>query len=239
MTQFKDKSKKSKELSNSGLLTYPILMASDILLYKTTDVPVGDDQKQHLELTHDIIKTYHHNFSTNRNKDNFKRFPYPKILTSNIKETRRIMSLKNANKKMSKSDENDKSRINLDDTEDMISKKIKAAITDSDLINYDINTINNRHELKNYASIIASLKNENNIENVINEYDGKGWADFKTYLTDTLIEHIIPIGNQIKEYKNNLNVVEDILKEGSLKTKEVAENTLKEIRYDFGMKTTK
>ena len=173
MTQFKEKAGKDKEKASVGLYSYPVLMAADILLYDSTHVPVGNDQKQHLELCRDIAQKFNNDFKV----DDFFKIPEPLIQ----KEFSRIMSLKDGLKKMSKSELSDLSRINLTDEKDQISNKIKKAKTDSLPIPSKIEELNNRPEARNLLGIYASLANLS-LEKSIQEFSGKNFSEFKEIL---------------------------------------------------------
>ena len=185
MTQFKDKAGTDKEKASVGLYIYPNLMAADILLYKATHVPVGADQKQHLELSRDIAQKFNNDF----NKKDF--FPLPEPLIQ--KNISRVMSLRDGTKKMSKSEESDYSRINLKDSSDEIVKKIKKAKTDADPITDNIKDYENRPEAYNLLSIYSDLSDQK-VESTINEFVGKDFSSFKTKLSEKLVETISPIG---------------------------------------------
>ena len=192
MTQFKEKAGKDKENASVGLYIYPILMASDILLYDATHVPVGEDQKQHLELTRDIAQKFNSDF----NCPNFLITPEP-LIQENFS---RIMSLKDGTKKMSKSDPSDQSRINLTDDKDQIVNKIKKAKTDSAQLPQNDNDIIKRPELVNLYGIFSSIQNQN-LNKTINDFRGKNFSEFKNKLADILVEKIYPISNEIKRLK--------------------------------------
>ena len=226
MTQFKEKAGSNKENASVGLLVYPNLMAADILLYKATHVPVGEDQKQHLELTRDIAKKFNNDFKC----ENY--FPIVEPLIP--KKLSRIMSLKDATKKMSKSDVSDLSRINLKDDKDLIDQKIKKAKTDSDLIPSEINGLKDRHEAKNLIAIYASI-NTIEISEVLKEFGGKNFSTFKSKLSESLIETICPIGNEIKKLLQDTNHLNKILENGSKKADLIANKNLKEIYEIIGL----
>jgi len=221
MTQFKEKAGKDKEKASIGLYSYPILMAADILLYDATHVPVGDDQKQHLELCRDIAQKFNNDF----NATDFLKVPEPLIQ----KEFSRIMSLKDGLKKMSKSDLSDLSRINLTDNRDEISNKIKKAKTDPMPLPSDIKDLNERPEAENLLGIYSSLKNQN-LEKSIIEFKGKNFSEFKDKLSETLIETIDPISREIKKLLNNEDYLDKILLEGSVKANKIASKKIKEIK---------
>tara|TARA_Y100000389_G_scaffold13431_1_gene11962 strand:- start:1566 stop:2564 length:999 start_codon:yes stop_codon:yes gene_type:complete len=225
MTQFKEKAGKDKEKASIGLYSYPVLMAADILLYDATHVPVGDDQKQHLELCRDIAQKFNNDF----NVDNFFKVPEPLIQ----KEFSRIMSLKDGRKKMSKSELSDLSRINLTDSKDEISNKIKKAKTDPKPMPSDINELNERPEAKNLLTIYGSLTNLN-LESLIKEFSGKNFSDFKNNLSQVLIDKVVPIGNEIRKLLNDKSYLDDILFEGEKKANEIASEKMKKIHEIVG-----
>ena len=227
MTQFKEKAGANKENASVGLLVYPNLMAADILLYKATHVPVGEDQKQHLELTRDIAKKFNNDFQCS----NF--FPIVEPLIP--KEISRVMSLRNGSKKMSKSEESDQSRINLKDEKDSIDQKIKKAKTDNESIPSEIEGLKDRKEALNLLSIYASL-NEIKIENVLKEFGGKNFSSFKNKLSESLVEKICPIGNEIKKLLKDKDYLYKILEKGSKNADLIAKNNLKEIYDIVGLK---
>ncbi len=225
MTQFKEKAGKDKEKASVGLYIYPILMAADILLYDATHVPVGEDQKQHLELSRDIAQKFNSDF----NVPNFLQVPEPLIK----KKFSRIMSLKDGTKKMSKSDASDLSRINLTDTKDQISNKIKKAKTDTMPIPSKINELEKRPEVENLLGIYSSLNNQN-IEKTINEFSGKNFSDFKETLADLVVEKISPISKEIIKLLKNKDHIDLILKNGAEKANEEASKKVKEIKKIIG-----
>ena len=213
MTQFKEKAGKDKEKASIGLYSYPVLMAADILLYDTTHVPVGDDQKQHLELCRDIAQKFNNDFKL----DEFFIEPEPLIQ----KEFSRIMSLKDGLKKMSKSELSDLSRINLTDDEDQITNKIKKAKTDPLPMPSTIKELDKRPEAKNLLGIYTSLK-DSNTEKSIEEFSGKNFSEFKKILSQVLVDKINPISKEIKKLLNDKNYLDKILLEGSKKADEIA-----------------
>jgi tryptophanyl-tRNA synthetase len=225
MTQFKEKAGKDKEKASIGLYSYPVLMAADILLYDATHVPVGDDQKQHLELCRDIAQKFNNDF----NASNFLKVPEPLIQ----KQFSRIMSLKDGMKKMSKSDPSDLSRINLTDEKDEISNKIKKAKTDPKPMPIDIKDLVERPEVENLLGIYSSLKNQN-LENSVNEFKGKQLSDFKEKLSEALIEKIDPISKEIKKLLNDEKYLDQILLNGCEKANIIASKKIKEIKEIVG-----
>ena len=225
MTQFKEKAGKDKEKASIGLYSYPILMAADILLYDATHVPVGDDQKQHLELCRDIAQKFNNDF----NAPEFLKVPEPLIQ----KEFSRIMSLKDGTKKMSKSDPSNLSRINLTDEKEEISNKIKKAKTDPMPMPSTIKELTDRPEAENLLGIYSSLKNKN-LENSVNEFNGKQFSEFKEKLSEILIEKIEPITKEIKRLLNEEKYLDEILLIGSEKADKIASKKIKEIKELVG-----
>ena len=226
MTQFKDKAGSDKEKASVGLYIYPNLMAADILLYKATHVPVGADQKQHLELSRDIAQKFNNDFKC----DNF--FPIPEPLIS--KNISRVMSLRDGTKKMSKSEESDYSRINLKDSADEIIKKIKKAKSDSEPIPDSFKSLEKKPEALNLLTIYSDLS-KIKLEKTLTEMAGKEYSFLKTRLAEILIEEITPVGNEIKKLLDNKSHLKDILKKGSEKANIIAEENLKNIRDIVGL----
>ena len=226
MTQFKEKAGSNKEKASVGLYTYPILMAADILIYQATHVPVGEDQKQHLELCRDIATKFNNDY-----KNDFFTIPEPII----PKSFARIMSLRDGTKKMSKSEESDLSRINLTDSKDQIMQKVKKAKTDSEPINEGILVLDTkRYEAQNLIKIYASLKSESP-EKIIMNFDGKSFSDFKNSLAELLVEKISPISDKIKEYKNDKEQLKKILKNGNDQASDTANKTIIEVKKIVGL----
>ncbi|MFT5703042.1 MAG: tryptophanyl-tRNA synthetase [Rickettsiales bacterium] len=219
MTQFKEKSANNENL---GLFAYPVLMAADILLYKSDVVPVGEDQKQHLELARDIAGAFNRQF-----KNEFFKLPEPFILGN----CTRVMSLQDGTKKMSKSDESILSRINLADEKDFIIKKIKKAKTDSTLgISYD----KNRPEIFNLLNIFSAMS-EQKPEELATKYQDSGNGKFKEDLAEALIVKLDPIQSEIKRLKNDLSFVKQILQDGEEKARTIAELNIKKIKEIVGL----
>ena len=225
MTQFKEKAGKDKEKASIGLYSYPVLMAADILLYDATHVPVGDDQKQHLELCRDIAQKFNNDFKV----ENFLIAPEPLIQ----KEFSRIMSLKDGTKKMSKSEISDQSRINLSDEKDQIVNKIKKAKTDPLPMPSEIKDLDNRPEARNLLGIYSSLT-EASLEKSINEFSGKNFSDFKNILTQVLVDKISPLAVEIKKLLNDKNYIDKILSDGAQKADEIASKKIKKIHEIIG-----
>ncbi|MDC2968661.1 tryptophan--tRNA ligase [Candidatus Pelagibacter sp.] len=225
MTQFKEKAGKDKEKASVGLYIYPILMAADIMLYDATHVPVGDDQKQHLELCRDIAQKFNNDY----NVEDFLFPPEPLIQ----KQFSRIMSLKDGSKKMSKSDVSDLSRINLKDSKDLIINKIKKAKTDPHPIPNIIEELENRPEAENLLGIYSSLKNQN-INTTLKEFGGKNFSEFKISLSEQLIDKISPMANEINKLLNDRGYLDKILLAGAEKANDIAENKVREMKKIIG-----
>ena len=225
MTQFKEKAGKDKEKASIGLYSYPVLMAADILLYDASHVPVGDDQKQHLELCRDIAQKFNKDF----NVEDFFKVPEPLIQ----KEFSRIMSLKDGQKKMSKSELSDLSRINLTDTKDQIVNKIKKAKTDTLPMPSSIDELRKRPEVNNLIGIYSSLSEES-LEKIINTFSGKNFSEFKNSLSQSLVDCLDPISNEIKKLKDDKEYLNQILYDGSKKANEIASKKIKKIHEIVG-----
>ena len=226
MTQFKDKAGSDKEKASVGLYIYPNLMAADILLYKATHVPVGADQKQHLELSRDIAQKFNRDF----NCEDFFPLPEP-LIPKNIS---RVMSLRDGAKKMSKSEESDYSRINLKDSADEIIKKIKKAKSDSESIPDNLKSLEKKPEAYNLLNIYSEIS-KISLEKVLKEMAGKEYSYVKTKLTDALVSEICPVGKEINKLMNDRSYLHEILKKGSEKANLKAEQNLKIVRDKVGL----
>ena len=225
MTQFKEKAGKDKEKASVGLYSYPVLMAADILLYDATHVPVGDDQKQHLELCRDIAQKFNNDFEV----EDFFKVPEPLIQ----KEFSRIMSLKDGTKKMSKSELSDLSRINLKDDTEQIINKIKKAKTDALPMPSNQEELEKRPEVKNLIGIYSSLA-ELNLEKCIEEFSGKNLSEFKEKLSQVLVDKIQPISNEIKKLLLDKTYLDKVLLEGCDKADKIASIKMKKIHEIIG-----
>ena len=225
MTQFKEKAGKDKEKASLGLYSYPILMAADILLYDTSHVPVGEDQKQHLELCRDIAQKFNNDYRV----DDFLKVPEPLIQ----KEFSRIMSLKDGTKKMSKSEISDLSRINLTDDKDVMINKIKKAKTDPLPLPSSINELKERPEAKNLLGIYSSLTSST-LDKSVNDFEGKNFSEFKEKLAQVLIEKINPISIEIKKLINDKEFLDKILLNGHEKANSIESNKIKKIHEIIG-----
>jgi tryptophanyl-tRNA synthetase len=228
MTQFKDKAGKDKENVSVGLFSYPNLMAADILIYLATHVPVGEDQKQHLELTRDIAQKFNNDYKTNL-------FPIPEPLI--FGEATRVMSLRDGTKKMSKSDPSDYSRIMLSDDKDKISQKIKKAKTDPLPLPVNIDEAKKRPEALNLLTIYAALSDVNTSK-VIEDYAGKEFSQFKKDLIELSVEKINPISIEMKKLMKEGPYLDSIMKSGKQKAIAVAEPVLRKVYEVIGFSST-
>jgi tryptophanyl-tRNA synthetase len=244
MTQFKDKAGKDRENASLGLLAYPSLMAADILLYRATHVPVGEDQKQHLELTRDIAQKFNNDFSDHIGElgvgvemivggEKVKGF-FP--ITEPLIEgpATRIMSLRDGLKKMSKSDPSDLSRINLTDDADTISKKIRKAKTDSEPLPSELAGLGNRPEAENLVGIYAALADMPR-EQVIAEFAGQQFSTFKPALADLAVEKLAPIAAEMRRISADRAYVDGVLEDGGERAGALAEATMKIVREIIGL----
>ena len=225
MTQFKDKAGKHKERASVGLYTYPVLQAADILIYKATQVPVGDDQKQHLELTRDIAQKFNHDFAA----PGF--FPLPEPLTQG--PGARIMSLRDGAAKMSKSDPSDNSRINLTDDAETIAQKVRKARTDADPLPEQIADLAGRAEALNLIGIYAALE-ARTAQDVLTEYAGQGFGAFKPRLADLAVSVMGPIGAEMRRLMADPAEIDRILGDGAERARAVAAPTMAEVRKLVG-----
>ncbi len=207
-----------------GLYVYPDLMAADIMLYKATHVPVGDDQKQHLELARDIAQKFNNDYDTD-----FFPIVEPLILG----EAKRVMSLRDGNAKMSKSDPSENSRINLIDDRDTIAKKIRKARTDSEPIASSMEGLENRPEAKNLINIFAALS-DRTAEDVCGEYGGQGFANFKKDLAELSVTVLGPITEEMTRLRSEKTYIDQILREGSEKARAISEPILKQVHNIVG-----
>ncbi|HMO42092.1 MAG TPA: tryptophan--tRNA ligase, partial [Phenylobacterium sp.] len=217
MTQFKEKSGKHKERSSVGLYTYPVLQAADILLYKATRVPVGDDQRQHLELTRDIAAKFNHDFGAEG------YFPPPEALTQGPGS--RILSLRDGSAKMSKSDPSDNSRLNLLDEPDLIAQKIRKAKTDPEPLPETLDELKGRPEAENLIGIYAALDGRS-AEQVLAEFAGQGFGAFKPKLADLAVARLGPVGDQMRPLMAHPAEIDKVLARGAAGAREAAAPTL-------------
>ena len=225
MTQFKDKAGKDKEGASVGLYAYPVLQAADILIYKATQVPVGEDQKQHLELTRDIAQKFNNDFST----PGFFPLPEPLIQGPGA----RVMSLRDGSAKMSKSDPSDQSRINLTDTADEIVKKIKRATTDPALLPDTLEALEPRREVNNLIGIYAALSGETKAQ-VLARYAGQGFGVFKPALAEVVVSAMAPVGDRMRRYLADPAEIDRVLGAGADRARAVSEPILAEVKRIVG-----
>ena len=225
MTQFKEKTGKHRDESSAGLFAYPALMAADILAYRATHVPIGEDQKQHLELARDIAQKFNHDL-----KQDF--FPLPEPIIPNI--SARVMSLRDGTKKMSKSDPSDMTRINLTDDADLIAKKIQRAKTDSHLLPEKESALAQRPEADNLIGLIAALTDMPK-QQALDRFSGKNFAALKQELTECLVETICPIGKKIRLYHQDHAELDRLLAQGARRAAEKARPHIAQIRNLLGL----
>ena len=224
MTQFKEKAGKNREQASVGLYAYPVLMAADILAYKATHVPVGEDQKQHLELTRDIAQSFNSTYGVD-----FFPLPEPQIFGS----ATRVMSLRDGTKKMSKSDESDYSRINMTDGADEIAQKIRKARTDPDPLPESTDGLAERPEALNLVSIYAALE-DIEIDQVIQEYQGQGFSTFKKALADLAVVRLGPVGNEMKRLTAESGEIDKVLADGAERAVQLSGPIVAEVREIMG-----
>jgi tryptophanyl-tRNA synthetase len=223
MTQYKDKIKKDKAPAMSGLLSYPVLMAADILLYKAEAVPVGEDQAQHVEITREIASRFNKKFG--------KVFPLPNIILP-AKEAARIKSLQDPTKKMSKSDKDPNGTIDLLDSPDEIRRKLKIAVTDSGKeVKFDPKK---KPALSNLLTIASGFSGKS-IPELEKEFSGKGYGEFKTAVAEYIVAKLEPFQNKVRSYKESPHAVREILERGSSHAQTIASQTLKEVKEKMGL----
>ena len=225
MTQFKDKAGKDKQRASVGLYTYPVLQAADILVYKATHVPVGEDQKQHLELSRDIAAKFNHDFDT----PDFFPLPEPLIKGPGA----RIMSLRDGTAKMSKSDPSENACIFLRDEADAIAKKIKKAKTDPEPLPSEEAGLEDRPEARNLVGIYAALSGKSDAE-VLAEFGGQGFGVFKPALADLVVEKIAPIGDEMRRLEDDPAYLSQILAKGAERASAVADPIVKDVKEIVG-----
>ena len=233
MTQFKEKAGKDAENASVGLFAYPNLMAADILLYRATHVPVGDDQKQHLELTRDIAGKFNHDFAKRIRDLGHGEAYFP--ITEPVIEgpATRVMSLRDGSRKMSKSEPSDMSRINLTDSADDIAKKIRKARTDPDPLPDNLKALDGRPEAGNLVGIYAALADKSP-DDVIQEFAGQQFGQFKPALADLAVEKLSPINTEMRKLLDDPGHVDGILADGASRAREIAQETMREVREIFG-----
>lgn len=224
MTQFKDKAGKNAERAGLGLFAYPVLMAADILLYKATHVPVGEDQKQHLELSRELASTFNTRYKTETliQPEPFITGPAP-----------RVMSLKDGTKKMSKSDDSDNSRINMTDDAETISRKIRKAKTDAEGLPSEVAGLEGRPEARNLVSLYAALSNKT-MQQVLDEFGGQAFSVFKPALAELAVSHLEPITNRYSELLGDRAQLDGLLRDGTERAREIAMPVLAEVKSVMG-----
>ncbi|MEO1328978.1 MAG: tryptophan--tRNA ligase [Pseudomonadota bacterium] len=230
MTQFKDKAGKNRENASVGLYTYPVLQAADILIYRATHVPIGEDQKQHLELTRDIAQKFNNDFGA----PDFFPLPEPLIRP----EAARVMSLRDGAKKMSKSDPSDMSRINLSDDADAIAQKLRKAKTDPDPLPETVEGLEGRPEAANLVGIYAALSDQT-AEQVIAEFAGAQFGTFKPALADLAVEKLTPIGTEMRRLMADPAEIDRVLADGAERAAAIAEPILRETYEIVGLLRTR
>ncbi len=233
MTQFKEKAGKDRENASVGLYVYPNLMAADILVYRATHVPVGEDQKQHLELSRDIAQKFNNDFSASIAARGFGNafFPLPEPLIQG--PATRVMSLRDGTKKMSKSDPSDYSRINLTDDADAIAQKVRKAKTDPDALPSEEKGLQGRPEAENLVGIYAAL-NDVSAAGVLREFGGAQFSTFKSALVDLAVAKLGPIGAETKRLMNDPSHIDSVLAGGSNRAREIAAQTMNAVKDIVG-----
>jgi len=233
MTQFKDKAGKDRENASMGLLDYPVLMAADILIYRATHVPVGDDQKQHLELARDIAQKFNNDFAESiaRNGLGEAFFPLPEPLISG--PATRVMSLRDGTKKMSKSDASDYSRINLSDDADQIAQKVKKAKTDPDALPSEEKGLEGRPEADNLVGIFAALSGRGKAD-VLGEFGGANFSSFKSALVDLAVAKLAPITDRMRRIREDESYVDGVLRDGAERARAIARENMNAVKDIVG-----
>ena len=233
MTQFKEKAGKDRENVSVGLFAYPVLMAADILVYRATHVPVGEDQKQHLELSRDIAQKFNNDFAASiaehGHGDGF--FPLPEPLIQG--PATRVMSLRDGTKKMSKSDPSDNSRLNLTDTADIISQKVRKAKTDPEALPSEVAGLAGRPEADNLTGIYAALEGRSR-EDVLRQFGGGNFSTFKNALVDLAVAKLGPVGAEMKKLTGDSAYIDSVLLDGGRRAREIAAPNMKAVKEILG-----
>ena len=224
MTQFKEKAGKNRENATVGLFAYPTLMAADILTYRATHVPVGEDQKQHLELTRDIAQSFNMNYEVE-----FFPLPEPQIFGT----ATRVMSLRDGSSKMSKSEASDNSRINLTDNDDLIAQKIRKAKTDPDALPSEAEGLVGRPEAQNLIGIYAALA-DSDIDSVLREFGGRGFGDFKPALAELAVAKLSPMGQEMRRLLANPGDIDAVLDDGAARAEAIAAPIIEQVNEIVG-----
>ncbi len=220
MTQFKDKAGKNRENASAGLYVYPNLMAADILVYKATHVPVGEDQKQHLELTRDIAAKFNNDYGVT---------VFPEVTPVIMGEATRVMSLRDGTKKMSKSDPSEWSRISMTDDADTIAQKIRKAKTDSEPLPDKASDLAGRPEAANLVGIYAALSDQTR-DQVCAAFAGQGFAAFKGALADLCVDKLAPIAEEMRRLREDPAYVDSVLRDGAVRARAIADPILREVQ---------
>jgi tryptophanyl-tRNA synthetase len=233
MTQFKEKAGKDRENASLGLYAYPSLMAADILVYRATHVPVGDDQKQHLELARDIAQKFNSDYAEYCERAGYPDgfFPLPDPLISG--PATRVMSLRDGSKKMSKSETSDMSRINLTDSADTIAKKLKKAKTDPEPLPSEVDGLKNRPEADNLVGIYAALAKTDKAS-VLKDFGGEQFSKFKPALVELAVEKLGPIGAEMQRLAEDRSYIDEVLKQGGERASEIASKHLRVVKDIVG-----
>jgi tryptophanyl-tRNA synthetase len=234
MTQFKEKAGKDRENVSVGLFAYPTLMAADILVYRATHVPVGEDQKQHLELSRDVAQKFNNDYSASIARHGFGDmfFPLPEPLIQG--PATRVMSLRDGAKKMSKSDASDQSRVNLTDDPDTIANKIRRAKTDPDPLPHEEKALESRPEADNLVGIYAALADTTKAE-VLRQFGGAQFSVFKPALADLLVAKLSPITAEMRRLKDDVAYIDAVLADGSERARVMAAQTMKSVKDIVGL----
>jgi tryptophanyl-tRNA synthetase len=234
MTQFKEKAGKDRESASIGLYDYPVLMAADILLYRATHVPVGDDQKQHLELTRDIAQKFNNDFvgSIRATQDMDTYFPLPDPLITG--PATRVMSLRDGSKKMSKSDSSENGRIGMTDTAEQIAQKIRKAKTDPDALPSEVAGLAGRPEADNLVGIFAAVTDTQK-DAILRDFGGKNFSAFKDALSEAVIARVAPIGDEMRRLQADPAAIDGVLKDGAGRAAELASRTMKAVKEIVGL----
>jgi tryptophanyl-tRNA synthetase len=233
MTQFKEKAGKDRENASVGLFAYPMLMAADILVYRATHVPVGEDQKQHLELTRDIAQKFNNDFAASIAEHGFGDAFFPMTEPLIQGPATRIMSLRDGSKKMSKSDPSDYSRINLTDDADAIAQKVRKAKTDAEPLPSEAKGLEGRPEAENLVAIYAALT-EASVDDVLRQHGGAQFSSFKAALVDIAVSKLAPIAGEMRRLLADPSHIDAVLADGSRRAKAMAHETMTAVKDIVG-----
>ena len=234
MTQFKEKAGKDRENASIGLYAYPTLMAADILVYRATHVPVGEDQKQHLELARDIAIKFNNDFGSRIRElglESGTYFPQPEPLIAG--PAPRVMSLRDGTKKMSKSDPSDNSRLNLTDDADAIAQKVRKAKTDPEPLPSEVEGLKGRPEAENLVTIFSALSGRD-AAGILSEFGGGQFSTFKNALVDVAVEKLSPIGSEMRRLTNDPAAIDAVLKDGAERARAIADPVMRDVREILG-----